>query len=80
MALPLACLSGLGAERGEARARRVCWQVGIATCSQAKPEIRLGGETGLAYLPPAVRPFLGWAGSLDQGRSHVFSHIPGEFG
>jgi hypothetical protein len=37
-------------------------------------QIGLGGETGLAYHSPSVRPFLGWAVKLGQGRSHIFSH------
>ena len=32
----------------------------------------LGGQTGLAYLSPSVKPFLDAAGRLDQGGSHVF--------
>lgn len=40
--------------------------------SRAERNTGLGGETGLAYLSPSVRPFLDAAGRLDQGGSHVF--------
>jgi hypothetical protein len=50
----------------------MCCGVDHVNNLRAERGIGLGDETGLAYLPPLMRPFLDVAGKLDQGGSHVF--------
>ena len=69
------CRSGFVRGRRAAGGRTrgsMCCGGSIVKISRAERGIGLGDETGLAYLPPLMRPFLDASGRLDQGGSHVF--------
>ena len=50
----------------------MCFELGVVNIPMAERQIGLGDETGLAYVPPLMRPSLDAPGRLDQGGSHGF--------
>ena len=65
-----------GAAPGAPRARGAAGFLGVS-CDFRRPgpRLALAVRLGLVYHRPSVRPALVRAAKLDQGGSHVFSHI-----